>query len=530
MISISTLLHRIAERNPNQVACTIPTGGGTYDSYSFAEISHKSKQLAHYFRKKGLHPGQRTLMMLKPSLEFVTTIFALFEIGALPVFIDPGMPKKSLLKTLKGCGATAAIAQPQAAWLLHLGILRVPEVRLILSIRGNFFKELEPNSPSCQSYQNINLDAPAAVLYTSGGTGNPKGVIYTQRIFLAQISALKSTFAFHHGEIEMAGFPLFSMLTMLLGVHSIIAPMNSSKPAKAPAKKLVRVITDMNIQTVSGSPAIWQRVTNYALKHTITLPCVRRVLMFGAPVRETMLINCRKVFPNAHIYTPYGATECLPIAVADHSLLLGKFLGATSQGRGTCIGKPVSGVQLKIIRTQPGDKEVYWNKMEELNPGEIGEIIVHSPCATPGYIDNTQATYTAKIYDPQGNLWHRMGDVAYQDKEGFIWFCGRSSHCFEENYPIPCEGHFQSHPKVNRAALIRLKRPGQKARAAIAIELKTSFFMPFQRRRVRQDLQKMIANYSQLQNIQEIVFCRKMPLDGRHNIKIDRLTLGEIMS
>lgn len=533
MISITQRLQSIAHDHPSKVALLDAASPHPKNSYSFKEVWLGSNLIAADLIQKGVGKSDRVLMMIKPSFEFVATVFALFQIGALPVFVDPGMPKKLLWKTLQNCKADILIGIPTVVLLFKMRILPQSNLRLKISsqqisrlIRHSMAQKLGPLVP----LQQVKLNEPAAILYTSGGTGLPKGVIYTQGIFLQQVGALESAFNFKAGQIELAGFPLFSMLTLLLGMKSVLPPMNTSKPAKAPAKKLIKAILSHQVETISGSPAIWLRVTETAIKEDIQLTCVKQVLMFGAPIRESWLKSCAKVFPNAKIYTPYGATECLPVALIDHLTLLSKFEGSANKGKGTCIGLPVPGTHIKIIQPLPNTQTPKWAEVDELKPFEVGEILVHSTCVTPGYADNLSATKYSKIYDPQNKNWHRMGDMGYKDQDGYLWFCGRVSHALGHLYPIMSEGIFQKHPEVKRAALINLSKQAQRQVPAIAIELKRSFYLPGMKAKILQELNSIRQSTLSLKSIQKIHICKSMPVDGRHNIKIDRIRLGKELS
>jgi acyl-CoA synthetase (AMP-forming)/AMP-acid ligase II len=131
---------------------------------------------------------------------------------------------------------------------------------------------------------------------------------------------------------------------------------------------------------------------------------------------------------STEIFTPYGATEALPVSNIGSRAILGTTRQRTEQGDGVCVGKLVPGVSVKVIRIS---NEAYptWAEATEVQAGEIGEFVVGGAITTQEYYRREEATRMAKIVDPQSGLrWHRMGDVGWIDDDGQLWFCGRKSH------------------------------------------------------------------------------------------------------
>src|SRR5262249_43397432 len=131
------------------------------------------------------------------------------------------------------------------------------------------------------------------------------------------------------------------------------------------------------------------------------------------------------VRPDAEMFTPYGATEALPVTSITATEVLARTADKTRQGAGTCVGKPLPTIRLKIIEIVEGPIGSL-TETRELPTGEIGEIIVQGDAVTREYFARTEATAAAKI--PDGDrFWHRMGDVGYLDETDALWFCGRKS-------------------------------------------------------------------------------------------------------
>jgi acyl-CoA synthetase (AMP-forming)/AMP-acid ligase II len=363
----------------------------------------------------------------------------------------------------------------------------------------------------------------AAILFTSGGTGIPKGVLYTHGILHAQTDALQTMFNLNEKEIDIPGFPLFALFTLAMGMTSVIPDMDPTKPAQCDPKKIVKNILDHKATFVAGSPSIWERVGDYCISHKIQLPSVKYVVMFGAPVRTKIHEIFKSILINGDTYTPYGATECLPVSLISGSEILGKTKSATESGAGTCIGKAIAKTEIKIIKSS----DIPMESFVSLPANEIGEIIVTGDQVTPAYFEMESETKKAKIL-VDGKLWHRMGDVGYLDELNNLWFLGRKTHQVivdskTTHYPIRIEAIFNKHPLIKRSALIKLSIGGD-IFPGLVIERKdksTKLDKKF-----RSELMAIASSSSYTKMIDHFFLHPSFPVDVRHNIKIDRVRLS----
>jgi acyl-CoA synthetase (AMP-forming)/AMP-acid ligase II len=126
------------------------------------------------------------------------------------------------------------------------------------------------------------------------------------------------------------------------------------------------------------------------------------------------------------VFTPYGATEALPVANIGSREILAETRHLTDRGRGVCVGRPVPGVDVFVMPISDAAAHD-WDPAGSLPPGEVGEFVVRGPVVTKRYFNRPDATKLAKVRDPHGEVMHRMGDVGYRDEAGRLWFCGRKS-------------------------------------------------------------------------------------------------------
>jgi acyl-CoA synthetase (AMP-forming)/AMP-acid ligase II len=370
--------------------------------------------------------------------------------------------------------------------------------------------------------------ATAAILFTSGSTGPPKGVVYTHEIFNAQVDLLRELYAIEPGEVDLCTFPLFALFAPALGMTSVVPEMDATRPARVYPPRILEAIADFGVTNLFGSPALLRRVGEFGALHAIRLPTLKRVVSAGAPVPARVLETFAGLLgPDARIHTPYGATEALPVCTIASDEILGETRRATDRGAGVCVGRPVPGMRVEIIAVNDGPI-ARWSDDLRVPKGTIGEIAVRGPVVTRSYFQRPEATELAKVDDPLGGFWHRMGDLGYLDDQGRIWFCGRKSHrVITRNgtlYTIPCEAIFNTHPLVARTALVGVG-PAGSAIPVLCVEL----LGPPKREdhpTIRRELLELGASHPTTASIQTILFHPAFPVDIRHNAKIFREKLA----
>ncbi len=534
------IAHRIenwATKTPDKICLKFPIRKGSgyrYDTLTFKEFNDLSSHYGAKLVEEGITKGDKVLLFVRPSFDFPALTFALFKIGAIPILIDPGMGLKNLFKAIKDAAPDYLIAVNVVHILRQFKKDSFKSIKKYFTTEAKIFpslttiKSLKEKEQMPFETQKVEPSDLAAILFTSGGTGRPKGVEYTHEIFNTQTDTLQELFGLTSEDIDVPGFPLFSFFTMSMGMTSVIPDMNPSKPAKCDPKSLIKNINDNGATFVAGSPAIWERVGNYLAKNNETLKTVKYIVMFGAPVRnevhEKLIAHLER--EDADTYTPYGATECLPVSCFNGKEILTNTQFETSQGAGTCIGLPCPGVEIRIIKDVDGVIADI-KDTKQLPIGTVGEIIVRTKTATARYHGDelNDKTREAKIYDGD-TFWHRMGDLGRIDKEGKLWFYGRRAHQVKAHattyYPISTEAIFNKHPLVRKSALIWITR-NNRIRPAISIEPKGAVF---NKSKFKQELKVMANQYQHTKVIDEIYLCSKFPVDIRHNIKIDRKALS----
>lgn len=542
-MNIVDQLHSICCEYPDKHAVRLPclnkkTQNYDYHHLSFSELDTLINKYAFNLKENGLKRGDKTLLFVKPSLEFHALVFSLFKIGVIPILIDPGMGVKNLLIAIKEVSPTSLIAEPEVhvLSLLYRKTFKTIKIRITTDKR-RFLRCLTlPRIKTLKNFvstdklidtEDMQEDETCAILFTSGGTGKPKGVCYSHKIFTEQTRILKDVFGLNSEDVDLPGFPLFSLFTLCMGMTSVIPDMDPSKPSLADPIKLTKNILDNNVTFAAGSPAIWKNLIDYCGHHNIQFETLKSLVMFGAPIESKIHKAFKDILPNGTTYTPYGATESLPVSCVSGKSILNDFAEKTLQGKGTCIGKAVPGLKVQII----GITDTVINDIAQakiLNRFEIGEIIVQGDVVTKSYYENIPKTQLAKISD-ELSIWHRMGDLGYIDNDDNIWFCGRKAHRVETSNGLFCsvntEALFLSHKFVNKAALVSKGDDSM----GIVIE-RTQTGRKYNKEDLRAEILSLAKENELTRYIESVHFHDSFPVDIRHNIKIDRKKLQQAVA
>ncbi len=510
-------------------------GRAVYDHITFAQLETLSNRYANGLRSLGLSRGMRVLLMVRPGFEFVGLSFALFKMGVVPVMIDPGMGMRRLLECVRGVDLHGFIGIPLAHVLRVLRPRSFRNLEHIVTVGrrwgwgGASLAALARRGRPHFKPVPTRRDETAAILFTSGSTGPAKGVVYEHGVFGAQVEAIQQHYGIEPGEVDLPVFPLFALFSAAMGMTSVIADMDPSHPARVDPVKIVAAVSDQKITTTFGSPAVWNPVATHCMEQGVTLGSMRRVLIAGAPVPYHVIEKLHRVLPpGGEVYTPYGATESLPVASIGGREVLSGCSDRTRRGAGFCVGKPVPGTDLRLIRI--ADEAIpAWSDELEVGDGEIGEIVVSGEVVTKEYFGLEKATAMSKIRDGE-RIWHRIGDVGYLDKEGRIWFCGRKAHRVTTShgvlFSVRCEAIFNEHGDVARSALVGIGEPGNTS-AVIVIEPERGRFPRGSRvGGLRAELLALGAGNELTRDIRHVLFHPSLPVDVRHNAKINREALA----
>lgn len=544
--NIGHCLTETANRMPSAIAVANPTKKQpkqlapgqkyNYDTMTFAQLERFSNQIALGIRQAGIKPGTRMALMVPPGIDFVAYVFGLFKAGIVIVLIDPGMGRKNMIQCLADAKPEGIVGIPlaQLARTLFRSRLRTCKTNIVVNgffpfcIQASKFASIDD-----EAFQPIGgtKEDPAAIIFTTGSTGPPKGVLYRHRNFIQQSQQIRDYFQIQPGSTDVSGFPLFALFNTAMGTTTVFPEMDATRPADVYPPNIIDAVNQFQANQSFGSPALWNTVSNYCEQNDIRLPSIERILSAGAPVPPPVLERVKSIIsPNGDAFTPYGATEALPVACNSATVVLNETAEVTHQGGGTCVGNRFSEIEWKVIEIS--DQPI--TQIEQSKPvelGQVGELIVRGPVVTDQYVTRTEANAEHKINDStvsEGpSFWHRMGDVGYLDDQDRFWFCGRKTHRVRTAngpmFTIPCEAIINTHPAIYRSALVGYGATGRQTPVIIVEPLKENWPSTEQaKQNLIAEIKQLAGKHWQTNSIEHVLLHQSLPVDIRHNSKIFR--------
>jgi acyl-CoA synthetase (AMP-forming)/AMP-acid ligase II len=524
-------------RTTPQGTAVLETAGSAWERTSFSELDARADAIAHGLADLGLAHGDRVALFVRPGLDLVAAVFALFRLGAVPVVADPGRGSAELARSIARVRPRAMIGVPAAHLLRKLHARELGSIELNVAVGRGWLPGVprldaiaKPSRGRFDAFEPAD-DAEAAILFTSGSTGPAKGVVYVHANFRAQIEALRALYGFREGEIDLACFPLFALFAPALGMACAFPRIDPRRPGDCDPAEVLSDAEASGATTTFGSPAIWRRVVPWARARGLRLSTLRRVLVAGAPVPPDLVEGLLAILPDgAEVHTPYGQTEALPLASISGAEILAR-RDAIAGGWGNCVGRSAPGVEIAVIRATD-DPIPRWSDDLRLGDGEVGELCARGGVVTAAYAEDAPATAAAKILVPgaPARSWHRTGDLGYRDG-GLLWFCGRKSHRLETERglvaPVPVENLLNRHPHVARSALVGVGPRGHET--PVAVVEPRSGAMPRGRAARARLADEVLALLGARRAdapppapgpVARVLFHRAFPVDARHNAKI----------
>ncbi|MFE7777099.1 fatty acid CoA ligase family protein [Streptomyces sp. NPDC057445] len=535
--SLAELLARHAVRTPDQAAVIHPAdrsasaGAGAYTSVGYAEFAARVTSCAAGLRAHGIDRGTRTALLVTPGAELLTLVFALMHIGAVPVVVDPGMGLGRMLDCIRRVGVHAFIGVPSAHILRRLRPRAFAGVKSLVKVRGNGngLEQLTALGADMPQLPPLRLgpDDLALIGYTTGSTGPAKPVEVTVGMLRGMAYGVETGHFTADMTSTLVTMPLMGVFDLAAGRTVVVPKMNMGQVGAADPALLTDAIQRFGVNAMFASPALLGPLSAHLAGTRAQVPSLRMIVSGGAPVSPDLMSALRAVLPGeARVFSTYGSTEALPMALVESREALAGPAEGPAEGLGVCVGRPAPGTSVRTVAVGDGPLPL-WKPELPVADGEIGEIVVSGPAVSPRYFRSPRADAEHKIQDG-ARRWHRTGDVGWIDGEGRIWFCGRKSHRVRATggdlHTVRCEGVFNTHPRVRRTALVGFGPPGEQ-RPVLCVEL-----VPGTERgdwpRIGSELRALGAGNPVTKAIEDFLPHPGFPVDVRHNAKIRRELLA----
>ncbi|WP_328347506.1 AMP-binding protein [Streptomyces violaceus] len=503
---------RLAER-PDAVAL-VESRKGTSRTTRRGELVRHCRRIAQDLREVGVRPGHKAVVMTRDAHDLTAVSYALVLLGAVPVLIEP---RAEVGRCLQDIAPDVFIGEP----LAHLGRRALgwgrPHVRIAL-VTGSAplpaGRRLVTRTPaggtSPPQVREPDGDEPALIAFTSGSTGRPKGAEYRHSTLAGQLDALATLMDPRPDDVLLAGFLPVALLGPLLGLATVAPAVNHLAPARTPPQEVVGPLREHRASIVLASPAVLTLIARHCARHDLTLPSVRQILSFGAPLRVGLADALRKAVPDdAEILSVYGATECLPVsAIGDHDLRASRTAPPAGHA-GTCLGRPLPGIRARIL---------------DVDATGLGEIAVTGPTVSPAYHARPDADARTKSDTDHGVL-HRTGDLGRLDDEDRLWFLGRKAHLITgTGFTLTTEdveAAADTAPGIRRTALVGVGTAVCQL-PVLCVEPMPSTPRP----RALEAVRAVLKDHPDGHRVGAVLIRTAFPTDPRHNSKIDRMRLA----
>lgn len=512
---VDVLAQRAQERGAQPAI--IESRGGRDAETSFASLDEASARAAGALAARGVARGAHVLFLAPMSAGLYAWLLGTLRLGAVAMFLDPSAGRAHAARCLRRVAPRAFVGSPRA----HLLRLLVPELRRVpahfclggwLPFTATCGKEAAASTPAAPVA--CGDDDPALVTFTSGSTGEPKAVVRSHGFLLAQHRVLEKTLGLRPGARDLTTLPIFLLANLASGVTSVIPEADLRRPGAIEPGPVLAQLRRLRPQTCGAAPAFVERLCEGG-----ELAPLERLFVGGGPVFPNLIERARRRLPRGEIVAVYGSTEAEPIAHVAASDIAAADYAAMRAGAGLLAGKPVTEIRLALLPERWG---------EPIGPfggaafaaacvpvGEVGEIVVSGAHVVRGYLAGRGDAETK--FEVDGVRWHRTGDLGRLDAAGRLWLLGRCAAALRDArgvlYPFAVECAAQQVPGVTRAALAtsggeRILAYEASAAVPSAAEL---------------------GNALAWATLDRVVRLERIPLDARHNSKIDYAALARAL-
>lgn len=487
------------------------------ETLTFAKMMGKVQSLHTGLKSRGIGKGDQVLLLAPLSPDLYALVIALFSVGAAPLFLDAAMGTRKMMRIVRKQKPKAIFSVGKlwkwrfllpATWSTqkfsfdsqHSG---VTHFSCLYDQEGPF--EIEP----------LAKNDLALVTFTTGSTGTPKGADRSFGVLLRQHEISQEHWPETDNEVDMPCFPMIALQNMACGITTVLPAMNLQKPSSADPAKIIEQIHRYGVSRMSGSPAYLQKIFQYLDETHETLPQIRSLIAGGATVPFELCTLIEKHLPQSQNFVVYGSTEVEPISFTSMKEIL------NSQSMGFLVGRPLPELQVKVVQDLSSHIKDFSKYGPEIyTTKEIGEVIVTGPHVVRRYLNNKKANFETKLKDPNGNIWHRTGDLAYWDEQNRLVLVGRLKDQVQSqlgpvaNYLI--EQKLENIPGIQRAGILNSKK-GPVTFIQTTGEFSNGDITP----KISDVLEQFYLKNSKIQWIDD------MPVDHRHNWKINREQLRE---
>jgi len=442
--AIPDLIARRAALAPGRVALEDFATGA---ALTYAELDARAGKAAALMAARGVGEGDRVAILCRNRTAFFELLFACAKAGAILVPLNWRMPPAELDPLIADCSPTLLVFGAEDEAAVRALAAAPPAIGL-----DEDYEALLAGAAPTPARSHWPGDGIWYLLYTSGTTGRPKGVIYTYRMALANYVNIASAIDLSSADTTANFLPLFH--TAGINLHALPTLIQGGRVLVLEgfdAETLVGLLEEKRLDTFFAVPTVYQALLDHPRFAAAPLGQVRSWGCGGAPLPDILAERCRAL--GIAVCNGMGMTETGPTAFLAGAHEAGEKIGS--------VGKPQLLVSVRIVDEAGRD----------VADGAVGDLLFAGPAVTPGYWNNPDATRA--VFTADG--WLRSGDLASRDTDGFYYVAGRRKEMFisggENVYPAEVENVLAAHPAVAEAAVLPVAdaRWGEVGRAFIQL-------------------------------------------------------------
>jgi olefin beta-lactone synthetase len=520
-MNVAHILSERAAANGLQTAL-IEDSGGRSRRMTFAELEQAAAAMSAALFQTGLRPGDSVLLLHPMSVELYVVLIALFRAGLVAVFLDPSAGRSHLDECCRVHPPRGFIGSRRAHLLRFVSpaLRRVPmKFSVNRPVPGASTLRSDLRAADSSPIHSCDTDTPALIRFTSGSTGSPKAAMRTHGFLVEQQRVLARSLRLEPEEMDLTTLPVFVLANLAAGVASLIADADHRALEASDPAKIIRQIGRHRPQRFSTSPALLERLAAHCVATRTRLNGLEKVFTGGGPVFPDLLDQLNSIAPQADIVAVYGSTEAEPIAHIARNEMDGSDRDRMRSGHGLLAGFPDEAVHLRILceDARPLSGEVTAAELDLVcaAAGQPGQIVVSGPHVQPGYLNGTGDAETK--FAVNGTIWHKTGDAGYLDAHGRLWLLGRCSARIQDRHgglhPFQVECAARQHPGVRRTALV-----AHDNRRVLVVESDSEVDAA------------ALRQHLAWARIDRIAVVRHLPVDQRHNAKIDYPALQKLLA
>ena len=415
--------------------------------FSYGQWFPRVARLAGALRERGVQPGDRVMVLARNSTDVYETLFACWRIGAVFMPVNWRLASSEIADIVADAAPALVLVDEEFVALLPVDAAHSASSASSANARAparllrrpgdaaSDYEQAIAHATPVLDFAAVGLDTMNTLLYTSGTTGHPKGVIGNWRMTTVMLLQASISGGLGADCVTLTAAPQFhtaglnSFATALIHLGGTLVVMAAWEPGEA-----LRLLADpaLAVTHTLGVPTQFLLMTRHPTFGTLQFPTLRMAAVGGAPPTPTLMDTCA-----AHglPLTPgYGMTECFGVT---------QISAAVARRKPGAVGWPALYTELRVAdengRVVPA--------------GEVGEIQIRSAGVTPGYWNQPEATAAAFM-----NGWYRTGDMGYFDDEGLLYVVDRKKDMYisggENVYPVEVENVISSFPEVLQVACI----------------------------------------------------------------------------